>query len=339
MSHLRRRFWSGLVGLIIGAVAGVALADVLFATMVLLLQSVGRCGASLGGTLAWSDPVYTRAAFHSLADITVAGLALGRANAWRLAGTVLTPGGSVLGRIVANSLAQTLVLVAALVVFRRGMSTLRDGMIAVSVGLQLEVAVGFVLAPITLEDLETIGLSFAINASIPSIAGRRLVVSDLVAAVPPSLSSAALVGVSLLGGYVLAGLIVAVGLQLQRRTTGGGVFSRHVGPRRPALRALLATTLTLIGASMLVSACGLPAGALAAPPSVASHADVRVESASVDSRTSSQPITESLPQPAVIAAPKHFTAADRWYVDAAPKRVEVVSRGGSLRYVVDGRRR
>ncbi|HEX8969654.1 MAG TPA: hypothetical protein VF937_17355, partial [Chloroflexota bacterium] len=263
-----------LLGIAGGGVLGATLGMLVFAAAAALLDVTEAIVAPLAALAPWADPIYTRAALHSVADIHIGGLAL--AGGGGLIGLVLEPGSSVLGRLFAAGVANCGVLVVALLLIRRGVFRRSPGWIAASVGAQLHVALNVLGSPPSMNDLETIGLSFAVNACLPWLAGRRLVVSDLVSSVPSSILVAALVALALIIAYMGAGAVVVGGLAVRRRLSSGHPSrwrsaGRSAGKRRAVL-ATLATTSALVASSALVAACQIaPAPTLPASPAVVQH--------------------------------------------------------------------
>jgi hypothetical protein len=186
-----------LLGLLVGSVLGIGLGAGLFVVSVQVLRAIGGLGEPVASLIPWTDPVYTRAALHSLADVDIAGVRIGGP---RMSGPVtisLETGSSVLGRLVSGSLADCGVLCVGLLLLRNGVLRRRATLVAASVAVQLQVALALLASPPRMEDLETIGLSFAVDATVPWLAGRRFVLSDLVAGVPPSMLDAVLVVIAL----------------------------------------------------------------------------------------------------------------------------------------------
>src|SRR5579859_1902883 len=204
-----------LVGFVAGSVVGIVLREGVFVLAVGLLATSVRWLEATLALLPWTDPVYTHAALHSLGDIQVSGLALLHEVDLAVLRTTLEPGSSVLGRLAAAGLAHGAVLSIGLLLLRAGVHRRSIAAIVASAACQLQVAAGIVTAPPSLSDLETIGLSFAVNATLPSLGGRRLVVSDLVSTVPPEFLQAALVAVALVSAFLLAAVLTGAAVFVQ----------------------------------------------------------------------------------------------------------------------------
>jgi hypothetical protein len=314
-----------LLGLIGGIVVGTVLSDVLF---VVTIGWVGLAAGLASDALThvpFADPVYTRAALHSLADIRVGGIDAAGASVGCLVRILLAPGSSVLGRLVAAGVANSGVLAAAFLLVRAGLQRHRPVLIAQGVAMHLQVALGLLGSPPSLADLETIGLSFAINATAPWIAGRRLVVSELVGDVPAPIVAAGLVTVALVSAYVLAGVLVTLVLA-SRRSRPRFAPGLH---RQSAFVTSAATTSAVVFVSALVAACeALPVAVVAAAPQAARAA--RPVAARV---LDFKPVAVA-PQPEAVV---HLAVGDKWFLDPPPpSHVEVVPTGTGFRYVVNG---
>jgi hypothetical protein len=89
-----------LCGLVLGSVLGIGLVAGLFVVALLLLTAIGGIVEPISSRLPWTDPVYTRAALHSLADVRIARVGIGAPGNGALVSILLDAGSSVLGRLV-----------------------------------------------------------------------------------------------------------------------------------------------------------------------------------------------------------------------------------------------
>ncbi len=331
-----RHVSSLLLGLLLGSVLGVALRESLFALAVVLLAgSIGPV-AHILGLLPWVDPVYTRAALHSLAGMHVNQLSLGTAADAGLVRFTLTPGSSVLGRLVSSALADSAVLAVAVLLLGSGIHRNRLLLICASVAAQVQTALALIGRPPSMADLETVGLSFAVNATMPWLSGRRLVVSDLVSSLPAPLTVAVLVALALASAYMGAGMLVRIALVCGRYLRNIRPSWRPTPPvayRFSAARVSVVTTGTLIAFSAFAAACESSGAALAvasAPPAPI----VELRPSDGSTLTSTSVITEHIaltPTSAVISV------GDRWYADAPPpSQVEVLANANGFQYLVNG---
>src|SRR5579862_9206589 len=191
-----------LIGLAIGTVLGAGLGAALFAACIgLFAATIGTLGNALA-LLPWTDPVYTRAALHSLADVHISDVSLVGPPHVGLVKVSLAPGSSVLGRLLAAGFAQAGVLSAGLLLLGRGIHGRSWMLISMGVATQLQVALRLVRSPPALADLETVGLSFALNMSLPWLSDRHLVVTDLLASLPRPVIAAVLVSMAFVSAYI-----------------------------------------------------------------------------------------------------------------------------------------
>src|SRR5262249_19320785 len=147
-------------------------------------------------------PVYSRAALGTLAGASVQSLALAdslrdvalgiapqaASNVGRLdrgwVGVVFAPGGPVLARFVVVGAAHAGLLAAGMLVVRAGLLRRQPTLRWAGLAVQAQAVLSAIAAPPTLEDLESTGLSFAINVVAPSLTDRSIALSDLAAGVP-----------------------------------------------------------------------------------------------------------------------------------------------------------
>lgn len=201
-----------------GAAPGVVALEAAFVASAWLLRQLSALGPSLAAALPFADPIYTRAGFEALGYIQPLGLAAG--ERWPLQ-VALEPGAGALATAVAATLANVLVLALG---FGRGGPA--------GLGLQGVVAVHLALVPPTRAGIEASGLSFALGVLAPELTGRSLVVTDLLAGLPPLVGAAVLVVLPLALAYALAAWL-----------TGGDTA---LAPYLLGLAALLAAISTLL---------------------------------------------------------------------------------------------
>ncbi|HLZ21231.1 MAG TPA: hypothetical protein VKQ30_03820 [Ktedonobacterales bacterium] len=328
------------LGLCLGSVGGVGLGAGLFVVGVLVLRGIGGIAEPISSLLPWADPVYTRAALHSLADVQLAGMSFGGPGPGGPVTISLEPGGSVLGRLVSAGLAASGVLCVGLLLLRIGVLRRSATLIGASVAVQFQVVLGLLASPPRMEDLETVGVSFAVNAVVPWLGGRRLVLSDVVAGLPPSVLTAALVAIALGSAYVLAASVAAGVLAIKRWTqpVEGGANRPALGvSRRPALIASLATTGSLVALSAIAAACKV---ATVAAPAIDLAPQSQILDAVTAAGASAPPISAEAaePLPTLSLSNGGLTAGDRWFAEPSPSsRVEIVATDGSFTYVVNGK--
>ena len=339
-----------LIGLPIGTILGGGLGAALFVGCVgLFVAAAGVIGNALA-VVPWTDPVYTRAALYSLADIHISEVSIVGVPHVDLFKVGLEPGSSVLGRLLAAGFAHAGVLAAGLLLLRKGIHRRRWMLISMSVATQLQVALRLVRSPPSLGDLETIGLSFALNMSLPWLSDRHLVVTDLVGRLPPPIVEAGLVSIAFVSAYVVAGLAVlsaiTIGRRIHARRTSRG-RSPSGAVRAPVLRASLATSITLLALSAIAAACQVAP----IPPAATSAADPLAQIAPA-ATSAADPLAQSwapaltrpapsvtLPAPQANQAPlppSLMVVGDRWFAEAIPSRVEIVQSDGGFVYLVNG---
>lgn len=252
-------------------------------------------GATLSlGLLAWlagqvlalwpsADPVYTRAALRTLADLRIEGLAVGGLPGAALAALapgvfaaperaegaiarlVVAPGGAVLARLVAAGVAHVGVLCVGVTLLAVGLARRQRALVLAALAVQAQAALSILAARPSLDELEATGLSFAINAVLPGLSGRRVALSDLIVGVPDVALSAGLVTLALGLAYTFGGAS-ALALVWLRRWLGWPSFT---GPDRQGsqrtgspLAACGAAALAIVLATAAIAAAApLPAGA------------------------------------------------------------------------------
>ncbi|GAC1321850.1 MAG: hypothetical protein NVSMB2_18890 [Chloroflexota bacterium] len=329
LSRRRTPGWGWLlVSILLGSVAGLALRLGLFALSACLLPVIGALVGFVLTHVLFVDPVYTRAAQDSLGNLHLQALAIAgppghwlherapdmfaspaRAH-WVVARLILASGSAVLGRLVAAGLTHALVLAIGLLVVRHGWRTRSRPVIAFGCAIQLQVAASILDAQLSVRDLESTGVSFAINALAPWLQMRGVAVTDAVAGAAPSLVAAALVGLALIVAYVPSAVLLAV---------------------RSHARGLM-----LVTASSVVLSSAACAGALQVR--AAASAANTVGPPIADDMAVSKGLASRPPEP-VLA--RGTLVIDRWYVDATrvsgPSDVQVVlGSDGQFRYVVNG---
>lgn len=324
-----------LIGLAIGTILGGGLgAALFFACVGLFAAAAGIIGNALALLVPWTDPVYTRAALHSLADIHISEVSIVGPPHVGLVKVSLEPGSSVLGRLLAAGFAHAGVLAAGLLLLRRGIHGRRWMLISMSVATQLQVALRLVRSPPALGDLETIGLSFALIMSLPWLSDRRLVVTDLLTSLPTPVVAAVLVSIAFVSAYVAAGLAVLCAIAIRRRIQARGKLrgrSTSRAVREPVLRTSLATTTTLVALSAIAACRVAPA-----TPVASSAADPPVQSW--------VPSPDPAPGATVTVAhanqaplpPPLMVVGDRWFAETIPSRVDIVQSGSGFVYLVNG---
>jgi hypothetical protein len=331
-----RVVWSITLGLVLGTVLGVITRESLFALAVMVLGESIRPMAHLAALLPFVDPVYTHAALHSLAGMHIGGL---HAEIPALLRVTLEPGSSVLGRMMSSAVGDSGVLALAVLMLRHGVHRGRLVVLAGSLAAQLQIALGVLSRPPSMADLETIGLSFAVNASVPWWAGRRLVVSDPVSTVPAPLTVAMLVGLALAAAYLVAAVLAQAAVRSRRRIPITP-WVRYASPpeirRLSAARMSVLTTGALIALSTFAAACetlSLPVTVTAAPP-------LDAVAPPLPDATGRVPVavTEPVSSVGLAATPQTLVGiGDRWYRDAAPpSQVEILAGPNGFQYVVNG---
>jgi hypothetical protein len=348
---LHPRWPAVLLGALLGVPAGVILCEALFGAAALLLAATATAAAPVAEQLPWSDPVYTHAALNSLGNVHPARLALAapldavlhtsleppvqssNPAPGRLIHVVLEPGSSVSGRLAASELANVSVLCLGLLAVRSGLGWRRWGLVVFGMALQGQVAASILGAPPSPVDLETIGVSFALDMAVPSLFGRGLVVSRVLESWPEPVLAAALVAAALLIAYVPA--LVLSGWTVWAWRRGRRVRPGASAPRRRSTRSAVpvVSACTVLGVGAVLAACGSP-GRVDTQPSGGPAAAV------APGAVNAQPVrTERLeatgPQPPNAARPKQPPGfAMRRLAEAS--NVRVIQRGDSWAYLVNG---
>jgi len=303
MRTIRPRLaWPAAV--LLGSVLGLGLRLLLFWLAILTVRSVAELGGNLLPLLPAADPVYSHAAVRSLADVQLAGLAVGgplgrelhalwpglivdptRAHV-ALLRLAVKPGSALMARLVAAGLAHAALLGIGLAIVRRAWLTRSMSLILVGMAVQAQVAVGILDAPPSLRELEATGMSFAANALAPWLWQRGQALTDTLTAVPRPTLAAILVSLALLLAYVPGSLLV--------------------------LLKARARMLTLSTALVIVLTSAACAGVL--QPDVTASAGA---GASLVSIPADQPPPENLQAPVDFApanpSPARAFVADRWF--------------------------
>ena len=317
---------------------GIALRESLFVLAVLALGHATVLLAHLGAAVPFIDPVYTRAALHSMSDMDIGGVTAVGVDDLGMFRVNLSEGSALLGRLMASAIADSGVLAIAILVLRKGIHHRRRLVVCASMAAQLQIALGLVSRPPSMLDLETVGLSFAVNAILPSLAGRRLVISDLMDGVPAALIVAVLVGLALSSTYLAAACLAGLVIRIRPFTGVGRVWHRRSprSRRLSALRVSALTTAALIALSALLAACEstlLPGGStVVSPPDSLTEGSIARESRV---RAGTEVPFASTPEP---GAQVNFTVGDRWYVTPSPSKVEIASNSSRFSYLVNGTR-
>lgn len=304
------------------------------------VQATGVVALVIGALLTLVpavDPVYTRAALGTLSSVQVDGLAVaGPAGAWlhtalpnlvvspdRVQGTLVRlavePGGAILGRLMAAWLAGAGVLGVGLMAVWKGRRARRLGLVWLGVGIQLQAVASVAAAPGSPADLDAAGVSFALNAFLPAVGGRRVALSDVLAVLPPPTVAAGIAVLALVVAYAPS-VVAALLLGFIRAVRGGRTASAPwAGVPGVAASAL---ALTVVGAVAAATTVAQPTSVRAvASPEVAAVSD-----------GPSVPVATATPRRRALALP----VGDAWAREAherqlrAPSRVEVV--GSSYRY-------
>jgi hypothetical protein len=327
--------WSKLVRLLValalGAVLGLTLRLVCFLVAVAAVANAARLAIRMLDLASWLDPIYTRAALHTIADVRLLGLAIGGplgASLHQLAPTlfvdpiaarggiarlVVAPGGAVLGRLLAAGVAHAVVLAFGLLLVRAGWQRRRAEWVVLGVATQGQVALGVLGAPPSLRELEATGLSFAANALLPWLAPRSVAVSDAVTGLALPLLNGVLVAIALFGAYLLAAVLVGLP-RLVGRARSSGVA--------PLVSAVLITIASAGAAS--AAAWTVEARPFAEPSAGDAAAAIEVPA--------------PLP-PAETRRTVSLSADwDRWFAEpmARPSHVEIVGANYQFQYLVNG---
>ena len=325
LSRRRSTGWGGLlVSILLGSLAGLTLRLIIFALSVGLIPVVGAAVGFVTTHLLFVDPVYTRAAQDSLGNLQIQALALAgppgdwlhdrapdifapaaRAH-WALARIVLASGSAVLGRLLAAGLTHAVVLAIGLLVVRRGWLARSRSLIAFGCAVQIQVALSILDAHPTMRDLESTGVSFAINAFAPWLQMRGAALTDVGAGAAPALVAAVLVGLALIVAYAPSAVLAIRG---------------HA-------RGLM---FAVAGSVVLFSAAC--AGAL----QVRAAANVVAQPVAVEVAVPSTAAS----RPAGPLPTRGALTIDRWYAETAPaggpSDVQVVvGSDGHFRYLVNG---
>lgn len=335
-------------GLIAGALLGVALRLIAFLLAILVLRGAATLALGALDAQPWLDPVYTRAALHTLTDVRLRGVAIGgplgealhqrgpsvlldpAAAHGGLARLVVAPGRAVLGRLLAAGLAHAAVLAVGLLVVRVGWRQRRTDWLLLGIATQAQVAVGILTAPPSLSDLEATGISFAANALLPWLAPRSAALSDPLAGFGGPLLSGVLVAVALLAAYAPAVALVAVARAAARRLRVPLVSGVHVARARAgSVAPLLSALLIVVGSA--AAAC---AGAWVV--------DTRASAPPAEARVAAAEPELTAPAPSAPAAATGLFGSewDSWFREMAatgPSQVEIVGQAYDFQYLVNGR--
>lgn len=350
---LTRWVLAALVGVALGTASGMVF--LLLATL-LLPALAGALGAiaALGGSSV--DPIYTRAALGTLADVQVEGIAVAgppgdalhalapdvfvtstRANGV-LARMAIEPGSAVLGRMVAHFLAHAGVLAIGLLLLRAGIARRRATFVIAAVAAQFQVALSVLRRKPTIDELESTGLSFAVNVLLPWLSGRRVALSDLVIDLPGTAVGAGLVGLALVVAYIGAALLATSAvwlIRLQRYRLGSARRGRGrwlPTGRSAAWYAAPAGVVVLVSVSLAVLSqpVGTTFRVASAPPQALAAPDLPSDAAL---NQAPEPVSkvvvdvEGTPE----RAEKPLPRARR-----TPRKVEIQGSGYRYSYLVDG---
>jgi hypothetical protein len=329
---LVRGWW--LAAVIGGTVAGLLLRLALFCLGALAVRTIAEAATALFTLSPSLDPVYTRAALRSLADVHLQGMAVaGPPGAWLHSQLpalfaapervhwspvrfVVAPGSPVLARLVAAGFAHAGVVGCGLLVMRRGWRN-RSWPLWAGLAMQVQVALGILGAQPTTRELEATGLSFAVDAFVPRLALRGQALSDGAAHLWPPLVAAVLVGLALAFSYLPTALFLALRDRAWRLSLG---------------TAVLVVVSSAACAGVLDGGVVAPEGAVAAVAAASAPDD--------------QGALDVLPVMNVVAAPS-AVFLDRWFDEAAappasaapaagPSHVEVVGANAHFQYLVNG---
>ena len=321
----------GIAAFALGSLAGLILRLALFGLAALVMPYVGaRLAEAHGPPL---DPVYTRAAMDSLADLRVQGLAVAAPLGdwlhsvqpslfadpsrvhWAVARIVIQPGSPVLGRLLAAGIAHAGVLGAGLLAVRSGYRHRHAGLLIAGVAMQVQVALSILGAQPSVRELEATGVSFALNAMLPWLEPRSAAVTNSVEGVWPPAVAGVLVALALLIGYAPAVMV----LLLRNR------------PRR-----LVCGSAALV---MLTSAAC--AGILHQDASAAEPVPVEAVAAASAVAPSTANVVAVPSQPASTSTIQHAAMTiDRWFDEASPasgpSHVQIVGADYQYQYLVNG---
>lgn len=353
--HLRRWVLAALGGLALGT----GLKMVLLFTAAQLLPFVAAILAAGATLFASTDPIYTRAALGTLADFRIEGIAVagvagdtlhalapdlfvasGRASG-RLVRLATEPGSAVLGRLVAYFLAHAGVLTAGLLLLRAGIVRQRATLAIMGVAAQLEVVASLLRRQPTIDELESTGLSFAVNVLLPWLSGRRVALSDLVVHLPGAVVGAGLVALALLlayaGAAVLALLVVWL-IRLSKRLAGRGPDGRvRWLPSRRGAGAYATTAGALVLVSVVLAFASEPSGTTVRPVSEAAPV---VGAADLPSGTEANQTIKSAIVPLLVEEPgapePSAPAVTSTLPRPLPSKVEVRGARYDYTYLVNG---
>src|SRR5579864_7489524 len=319
--------WLGAV--VGGSLLGLVLRLAGFLLGALLVKALGTVVFDLLPRALPLDPVYTRAAENSLVGMQIQRVAvvgaLGdqlhtawpnlfapatRAH-WAFARLVVAPGGPVLAQLLASGIAHSLVLSVGLLMARNGWRRHRASLVVAGVAMQVQIAIGILGDQPSIRELEATGVSFALNALLPSLAPRSAALTDGSAHVWPALVSALLVSLALLVGYLPVGLAVLLRDRTRRLTLGTAAL---VMLGSGACAGLLNQDAVLAGPA--------PANVLTVAPTPAP--------------APTEPITAS------VAIVPQTISIDRWFEEQPadqppmPSHVEIVGSDFHYQYLVNG---
>ncbi len=350
-----------------GWLLGSVLRALVFLATALCLRLVASAAAPALLLVPWLDPVYTRDALHSLSDVRVPGVALAgglgasahalapwlfsdaaRADG-RLFRVLLEPGGALLARQVAATVAHAVVLAVGLLAVRAGLLRHRSSLVYAGVAVQAQVAVGIVQSHPSVSDVEATGLSFALNALLPGFWQRSTALSDALPSDSWPWVAAGLVALALVFAYAAAaGIATAcVAVWRQRREAAGQ-------PRPPvqlvrqgtrAFNGAVAASLVLSSAAV-GSWSGPPPATPAATQTAPTPGPAVAAAEALPSPTESPSPASGADAPA--GSPSSSAGAsfgqdwDRWFKDPTPptrrqpSRVEVQGSNYQYQLLVNG---
>ncbi len=357
--------------LILAVGGGWLLASVLralvFLATALCLRVVASAAAPVLLLVPWLDPVYTRDALHSLSDVRVPGVALAGALGasahalapWlfsdaaradgRLFRVLLEPGGALLARQVAATVAHAVVLAVGLLAVRAGLLRHRSAVVYAGVAVQAQVAVGIVQSHPSVSDVEATGLSFALNALLPGFWQRSTALSDALPSDSWPWVAAGLVALALVFAYAAAaGIATACVAVWRQRREAAGQPQPPVQLVRQGTRAFNGA----VAASLVLSSAAVGSWS-GAPPATPVAAQIVPTPGPAVAPAEALPAPTESPSPAFGAdaptgSPSSSAAAsfgqdwDRWFKDPTPptrrqaSRVEVQGSDYQYQLLVNG---
>lgn len=272
---------SCLSAFLVGSAVGLSLRILFFFLATVAVDPLAMAAEQVLTLAPLSDPIYTRAAVHSLGSLEIEGLAVqaplgdllheqfpdivveSDRTEGGLVRLAVEPGSAVLARLSAASIAHTAVLLVGLLLVHAGYRRRRLSLGIAGVAVQAQVALGIVGATPSIADLEATGLSFAVNVLLPWLTGRRVALTDLVSGIPTPLVDASLVFLAMAIDYALAGVLLVAArtsLRLLRALRPSPTLPtiRHLHRPTHAVSRTFASTLAVaLVAAGLAGACQL----------------------------------------------------------------------------------